>query len=463
MRNAPLASGAVSTVVENAAGTGLALQPTPDIAALGWTEKQGEDFVNQVESEFGLWADSKDCDLSRTQNFYELQSLVLRSTLESGDTLTLLPFVSRPGINPYQLRLQVIEADRLSNPKGVRDGQILDNGNKVYGGVETDAMGAPVAYNILKRHPGAIDLTTDPWAFDRIEGFAASSGRRNIVHLFERKRPGQKRGIPYLAPVIERIKQLDKYTEAEIQAAVISAMFTVFIKTELGEDGPGMVDTKQVSDAEKHYQLGTGAIVGLAQGQEVQIADPKRPNTAFDPFVMAMLRQIGVALELPFEILVKHFTASYSAARAALLEAWKFYRGRRAFMATNWCQLVYEAWMWEAAAMGRINAPGFFTNPLMRRAYLLADWVGDAPGQLDPQKEAQAALTRVDGGLSNLKIETMELTGKRWDDVHKQRVKEHEMRVAGGLEAAVPGVQPVNQATVPTTDGGDQEKPENAQ
>ena len=53
-------------------------------------------------------------------------------------------------------------------------------------------------------------------------------------------------------------------------------MFTVFIKTELGEDGLGMVDTKQVSDAEEHYQLGAGAIVGLAQGQEVQIADPKR-------------------------------------------------------------------------------------------------------------------------------------------------------------------------------------------
>ena len=195
MRNAPPASGAVYTVVENAAGTGLALQPTPDIKTLRWTEQHGEDFVNQVESEFGLWADSKDCNITRTQNFYELQSLVLRSTLESGDTLTLLRFVSRPGINPYQLCLQIIESDRLANPKGVRDGQALDSGNRVYGGVEVDAGGAPVAYNILQRHPGAMVLTSDPWAFDRIQGFGGS-GQRNLIHLFERKRPDQKRGIP---------------------------------------------------------------------------------------------------------------------------------------------------------------------------------------------------------------------------------------------------------------------------
>lgn len=465
MRNAPLASGAVSTTVENAAGTGLVLQPTPDLATLGWTDQQGEEFTKTVESEFGLWAASKDCDITRTQTFYEMQSLVLRSCLESGDVLTLLPFVNRTQVfSPYQLCLQVIEADRLSNPRGVMDGQILDTGNKVYGGVEVDANGAPIAYNILQRHPGALDLTTDPWAYDRILGFGNQPGRRNLIHLFDRKRPGQHRGIPYLAPVIERLKQLDRYTEAEIQAAVISAMFTVFIKTELGEDSSGLTDPNDVAKSESTYKLGTGAIVGLANGQDVQIADPKRPNVAFDPFVMSMLRQIGVALELPFEILIKHFTASYSAARAAMLEAWKFYRNRRVFLATNWCQLVYEAWMFEAAALGRINAPGFFTDPLYHRAYLLSDWVGDAPGQLDPEKEANAALIRTNGGLSNLKVETMELTGKNWEDVHKQRVKEHQMRVAGGLESAIPGAaEPIKQSAVPVTDGGDQEKPENAQ
>jgi capsid protein len=181
--------------------------------------------------------------------------------------------------------------------------------------------------------------------------------------------------------------------------------------------------------------------------------------------VLAMLRQVGVALELPFEILVKHFTASYSAARAALLEAWKFYRNRRVWLATNWCQPAYEAWMYEAVALGRINAPGFFTDPILHRAYLKADWVGDAPGQIDPEKEANAALIRVNGCLSNLKIETMELTGKNWEDVYKQRVKEQKMLADGGLVNEIPpGQQTGKPAPVPpANDGGDKEKPEDQQ
>ena len=83
--------------------------------SVGMDGRTGREFTNQGESEFGLWAESKDCDLTRTQNFYELQSLVFRSTLEPGDTLTLLPFVNRANlISPHQLRLYVIEADRLA-------------------------------------------------------------------------------------------------------------------------------------------------------------------------------------------------------------------------------------------------------------------------------------------------------------------------------------------------------------
>ena len=181
--------------------------------------------------------------------------------------------------------------------------------------------------------------------------------------------------------------------------------------------------------------------------------------------MLAILRQIGVGLGLPFEILIKHFTASYSAARAALLEAWKVYRARRMFLANNWCQLVFEAWMYEAVALGRINAPGFFTDPILHRAYLNSQWVGDAPGQIDPSREAEAAMVRIDGVLSNRKIETMELTGRNWEDVYRQSVKEQELLAEGNLLPSAPS--PLGTPTVPpqpdpaNDDGGDQEKPMN--
>lgn len=213
--------------------------------------------------------------------------------------------------------------------------------------------------------------------------------------------------------MIETLKQLDRYTEAEIMAAVVSGMFTVFVKTESGagldDMLPGGSPTLSASNS-KDFRLGNGAILDLLPNEDVTFADPKRPNTAFDPFVLAVLRQIGVALELPFEVLVKHFTASYSAAQAALLEAWKFFRARRAWLAKNFCQPVYGAVIAEAVARGLLPAPGFETDPMLRAAYLGAEWIGPPRGQIDQRKEADGNAIMVDRGWKTDAEVTAELT-----------------------------------------------------
>ncbi len=462
IRNAPIAAGAIHTVVANAVGTGLALQPTPDITVLGWTEDQSITWSSMVGHEFNLWAESINCDVTRTQNFYQMQSLVMRAALESGDCFALLPMKQLPG-SIYKTRIQIVEADRIHTPNGA-DGMLAvvpltntegtvtrtPNGNKIFGGVEVDAYGAPVAYCILKQHPGAIGFgLSNLFEYDRVPAFGVQTGRRNVIHVFDRIRPDQNRGVPYLAPVMEAIKQLDRYAEAELMAAVITAAFTIFIKTDTGTQGFGQELGTPQPIQQDEITLGNGKVVGLAPGEDVAFPNAMRPNAGFDPFVTSILRQVGVALQLPFEILIKHFTSSYSAARAALLEAWKFYRNRRAFLATSFCQPVFEAWMDEAVSSGRIAAAGYFSDPMLRRAYLSCDWVGDAPGQIDPMKEVAAAQERVNLGVSNRKIETMELTGRNWSDVHRQLTREHEDRVAAGLEPAVTNAVASEMVTAP--------------
>jgi lambda family phage portal protein len=291
-----------------------------------------------------------------------------------------------------------------------------------------DANGAPVAYHVLRHHPGSPEGIKQE--FIRVPAFGEPTGRRNVLHIFERTRPGQTRGVPYLAPVIEPLKQLDKYTEAELMAAVVASLLTVFVKSETGE---GFAPTAGEQPSNAEIKLGTGTIVDLAPGEDITTVSPNRPNTAFDPFVQSVLRQIGVSLGLPFEVLIKHFTASYSAARAALMEAWKFFRLRREFLAQTFCAPVYEAWMEEAVALGRIAAPGFFDDPARRIAYLQADWIGDAPAQIDPTKEVDAAAKRLEIGVSTLAEETMQLTGGVWKDKHREQVKERRMRERDGL------------------------------
>lgn len=436
-RTSALAGGAINTVVTNVVGTGLAMQPTPDADFLGLTEAEAKAWTAAVDREWKLWAEATDCDITRTQNFYSLQGLAFRSSLESGDVFAI-PTMSGTGL-PYKLALQLIEADRVCNP-----GNHADKPDLV-AGVELAGSGAPVAYHISDVHPGARQRTAAKWT--RVPAFGELSGRRNVLHLFDRRRPGQTRGVPYLASVIEPLKQLTRYSEAEISAAVVSAAFAVFVKMD-HEAFTGLFDdtsaTEYLNTATNARWDGTvgqaslsgpGKAVNLLPGESIEAPQLGRPNSEFDPFVTSILRQIGVGLELPFEVLVKHFTASYSAARAALLDAWRFFRGRRDWLQTVFCQPVYELWLEEAVAQGRIAAPGFFADPQYRRAWCAAVWTGDGPGSIDPVKEVTAARERIAQGISTIASESILHDGIDWETKHRQRVREHNARAAAGLNA----------------------------
>ena len=307
------------------------------------------------------------------------------------------------------MRVQLVEADRLSSP------DYCDTyDNKIVGGVECAPDGEVVAYHISDQHPLSYEVTDIKW--QRVEAYGSRTGRRNVLHIMTRERIGQRRGVPFLAPVIESLKQLGKYTDAELVAAVVSGMFSVFIeKEDASEDGAvgSMIPEEQQIDAEDEssLELGPGVIMDLNPGEKVHDTNPGRPNSNFSMFVEAICQQIGASLEIPYELLVKRFNASYTASKGALEEAWKMFRMYRAWLAADFCQPIYEEWLTEAVAKKRIAAPGFFTDPLIRKAYCRAEWNGPAKGILDPVKEVTAAEKRVQNGFSTRSSETREMTG----------------------------------------------------
>lgn len=432
----PIASGAIDTNLNRVVGTGLVPVPDPDIAVLGWTEDEADAFKQQWLREFSLWADSKTCTLDGTQTFYERQSLVLGARLESGDCFTLLPDAAPTATQPYRLRLQTIEADRVGNPMGS-----TDRVDQVAGIRLTN--GAPTAAHVYRQHPGSTLATGNKYAGDWIE-YIGRSGRRRILHHYRPTRPEQTRGVPYLAPVIQAIKDLGRYTEAEITAAVLSAFYTVFIETDSGS-GPAPVygaqpPTGPQNDADPaagaEMAMAPGAVIGLAKGEKATFADPKRPNTAYEPFVMGILKLIGMGLNLPVELLTKAFNSSYSASKAALLDAWQHFRTERAWLVNTFCQPVYETLMAEAVASGRISAPGFFEDPLIRWAYTRATWHGDSQGSINPKDEVAAYRDAIDSNLMTHEFAEWQLWGTDWSRTFAAKKRERRMIDAAGLTPA---------------------------
>jgi lambda family phage portal protein len=420
-RNAPLVRGAVDTMRFNIIGAGLLVQSQVDYEFLGISEDAAREFEAKAEHIYRFWAESVNADVERSSNFYELQTIALVGALVSGDVFAALPYIKRHD-SPFSLCVQLIEADRCCNPDNQMDSE------RLAGGVEVDAFGAPLFYHFTKFHPGGLSFVNE-WR--RVPAFG-KSGRQNILHVFEKVRPGQKRGVPILAPIIEPLKQFTDYTNAELTAAVVSGLFTVFIKSESGDLPDGM-DGDIAQEHNEEMNLEAGAIIGLAEGEDISTANPNRPNVAFDGFTTAILKQIGAALNLPYEVLMKHFSSSYSASRAALLEAWKMFRSRRTWFAQKFTQPIYEAVLTEAVLLGHLNAPGFLEDPMIRRAYCRASWNGPSQGQLNPVQETKAAQMRVEEGFSTRTKEASEMNGTDFDQNIKRARSETEQMRASGL------------------------------
>lgn len=434
-RNSMLGCGAIKSVVSHAIGTGLSYQSRIDGGFLGLSDEAAAAWQDDVERRFKLFAESSNCDITRTQNLYGMQALALTSILESGDLLALLVNANRQNW-PYTLALQLVEADRVCNPDFKQDT------DSCVAGIDFDASGAPVSYNVAVYHPGSISHRgKQKWR--KVPAFGAQSGRRNALHPFFRTRPGQVRGVPFLAPVIEALKQLSRYTEAELQAAVINGVFAVFMKMDpagfdelFDEDKKAYLDHASGYDGKLNFANvdNGGKVVNLLPGEEPVPVAPGRPNPAFEPFFKAIAAQIGAALEIPFEVLIKHFSSSYSASRGAMLDAWRFFMRMRDFIASEFCQPVFEQWLDEEVAAGRIAAAGYFADPLVRKAWCSSEWVGDGPGSIDPLKEVNAAEKRIEIGISTTAAESILHDGKDWEAKHRQRAREVKLRREAGLQ-----------------------------
>lgn len=459
-----IARAALTRCRTNIVGTGLICRVSVDADVLGLSEDQADEINKVLQSSFDMWAeDPHECDWNSKLDFYGNQGLALLSAMLSGDCFALTPEDLRQG-GVSALKIQLIEADRCSNKDDGCDTTTLQDG------VQLHENGTLHGYWFRSNHPGDTTVSMMPATWTFYPAFGGETGRRRVLQVWnDVERPDQLRGAPYLAPILEPLQQLSRYGDAELMAAVISAMFTVFIERDaeqLDENGDpvGSFDAdKKAGPAEvaaadpRYLSLGNGAVVDLAPGEKAKEANPARPNANFDPFFVALVKQIGAALELPLDELLLQYNDSYSAARAAMLQAWRMYTTRRWSLVQQFCQPIFNLWLDEQVASGRISMPGY-ADPVRRRAWQRCMWIGPARGAMDELKEANAAKTRIAIGVSNETIETAAMTGEAWDTVRAQRAREVKQRKDDGTwvepkpptPPPAPSPQPTPQAPPPS-------------
>jgi lambda family phage portal protein len=426
-RNHGIASSAIQTTIDNVVGYGLRLSSTPDYRALGQSKEWAHEWARNTESHFRAWTMTTGCDAADLLNFSGLTSLMFRAMLLNGDAIALPLWLPNRNRNGFATCLQLVESDRLSNP------QYATVRENLRGGIETDPYGAPVAYYIRKTHPGDFMLGlsgnfssgygSDEW--ERIPAYT-KWGRRRVIRLHEMDRTGQTRGTPLFAPVLEQFKMFDHYQRTELQCAIVNALVAAVIETpmdpaSIAEMVGGNPNEYITNKNEYRVQLRGGAVLPLYPGDKFQSFTPSRPAAQYSSFVETVLRHIATGLNMPYELLTKDFSkTTYASARAALLEAWRYFQTRRLAIAWAWCQPVYELWLEEAISIGLVDAPDYYKSPGF---YQKAKWLGPGRGWVDPVKEAQAAQIRIENGFSTMEAECAE-QGLDWQEQIEQRAVE---------------------------------------
>lgn len=454
-RGQPLATGAVYTFLDNVVGTGLVPHSRIDRRRLGLgddaeAKARAADWQREADEKWDLYSCSTDSDITGRHTFATQQKVALASLILGGDFLIIRRWKSRGVEDSYRSAIQIIEAHRICTPDILVDGMPADKNRLIYG-VETDANGEPVAFWVRNESPTGAYLNGKTWT--RVPA-RDPSGRLQAVLISDPIRPGETRGVPLLAPVLEQLRGLSEYMDNEILASVLQSLLTFFLKTpaagtnEFPSIGVAM-DTTETQGATGGREtaaisLGNGQLAEGLPGEELEMLQPTRPNATVEAFFSAITTEIGAALGISSGLIRKKFDASYSASRGELQEAnRRFMAMRGAFL--RFTNLVRAWWLEEAVSRSlfpqpgddpllAIDAPRFFESRVIRAAWSYCTWSGPVVTSLDPRKEVDAARLAVDTGFMSRQTAAERLYGLDAQVEHDQLVTESEQRKAAGLD-----------------------------
>lgn len=352
VRNNPWAAKGVSVITNNVVGYGIRAQ---------WQSSTKRN-AKRAQDLWKAWAESSQCDAQGLTNFYGIQQTVMRAVVESGECLIRLrPRLASDSLAvPFQL--QVLEADYFYEfGDGPRAG-----GGYVQRGIEYDAIGRRVAYNLYKAHPGATGRFSN--GFSRVPAY-------EVIHVFRTDRPGQERGVSWLAPVMIRLRELDIYEDAYLNRQKLANLFAAFIYTDNPEE-----TEEEFSDVS---ELTPGSMYTMKPGRTITFSTPPKADD-YGPYTLANLRAIASGLNITYESLTGDLAeVNFSSARMG----WQEF-GRSV-----------DSWRWQLIIPRLCHGIATWFADFSGIPDLRHEWTPPARMIVDPVREIPAIKAAIRAGL----------------------------------------------------------------
>jgi lambda family phage portal protein len=419
VRDAAYAKRAKVIVQNNVVGAGVGMQAQ----VMSSRDTLREDVNDAIEEAWEDWSCAEYCHTGGTLHFADFERACVGQVFEVGEVFIRKHYRSFGG-SDIPFALELIEAERIvdefHNPVPPWPAA---PGAMVKMGIEVDEFGRPLAYWIRKRHPG--DLRWIQGQTNNIERVPADQ----IWHLRLIDRQPQTRGEPWLHAVARKLNDMDGYSEAEIVAARAAANAVFTIETP-DENSPLAGQNQSGADAgvdiSKEFAVEPGMGMRLAPGEEFKSFVPNRPNTALDPFMRYMLREIAAGVGVSYESLSRDYSQSnFSASRLALLDDRDLWRMLQQWWIRNFRYPLHKEWLGFAVlaeSIAGISLIEYGVNPEKFEAVLFKPrgW-----GWIDPYKEVLAYKEAIKAGLTtNTHVIAQTGDGRDIEDVLRERRRE---------------------------------------
>ena len=404
--------------VDTVVAQGLNLSPEPKHQILGIIPEDAEKWRNDVKTRFELWAMDQRASRSGRYNLFQGQRLMRKSLLRDGEEFIALSYHNDPSLlSP--LRFEILDPDQIreNGLTWTATGASLDAPNSSEG-ITRNADGEEVSYKVWTKGIGGIPKVTEIPRVGR-------NGRIMMLHaLTGTDYAGQLRGISPFAICIQDLEHILDFTLAQVNKAINQSniIFTTESDTDqpagdpfesLSSYGSGPAakqfgnDPEPSSDAQNvtpesleplyteipHSNFdrpGSAGIFSLLGKQRLKPFPDTSPAQNFNVFVDAYVAYIAAATGESVETVLMRFSNNYSASRATLVLTWRIAEQRRWEMDYYILGPIYQMWLAEEIAAGRVKAPGW-ADPRLRAAWSSHRYQGLAMPVLDPEKTMRAS------------------------------------------------------------------------
>lgn len=418
----PEARAIVTRFADTVVDTGLRLESVPRLDILGITSEEAEKWARNVESRFDLWAKSKKSDRRGLSNFYQTQRLYQISQQRDNDIFTRLYYSKEKRLsNPLQISIldpNQIKSDSITSTYAF---------STINDGIKRNERGEETEYSICVRNSSTGDLK-----FVEVPRVGRISKKIMMLHGFCAEYAGQVRGYSRLEHILQELNDLTDFKISNIKKAISQSQITMYTKPSSENDAsnplediasvasgplnspslataPGDLSEEELGcpvgfDSIPEAVIRTPGSVGvfnLKKGEDLKTFPTQAAAESYDQFIDSYMSYVSASTGIPNEVLLMKFGENYSASRGALLLFWRVVGIWREEMNSDFNDPIYEAWLSEEVASGRISAPGF-SDPTMREAWLNNKWIGAPMPNIDPMRTAKAEQTYVELGATNL-------------------------------------------------------------